>query len=925
MKQAIWLLLLCAFGVGMAAREIRITDDGGLTIAVDDALPIRLCAWFGDWQWAVFSGEKVGDEFVGRLGPRDAADFVAAAYRIVEYDTGAAIRFRLRKVGNPVLRRGVLLRFGIPDGSARNRAAFSHGLPVYVGTDFGRAAGWCAFNIGGNRSVRISADRPTLFSGHVWERKSGLLVRLLGPDEAACEINLEIRIGDAITIEDQRDLSAGHGRSEIANAEFPEIVDQFAPFEIRVDLAGAWENPFDPDDARLDAIFTRPDGSTETVPGFFTHDFVHELAGDLELVEKTGAYGWRVRYNPRTAGTYSFCLEFTDRNGRARSKNFEFAVRHADADGFLRIGERTGDTAPRYFVNARDETVFLIGHNIPTWSPPADEAFARIRRAGGNCNRLWMCSQSLGIEWGDSIGYYRLDEAWRLDRALQSAERRGIYQVLCLDTHQDFRERFDANPYHRSRGGPCEKPLDFFTDTVARTAYRNRLRYVIARCWASPRVAAWELVNEAEGWEGAEENRAAVVRWTEEMAHTIKKLDPVGRPVSISLWTTAGWPELWNSAAVDFVQSHYYANTRVDMAQAVARISRDKARAYPGRLHLFAEYGLDARGGQSRLDPGGIHLHNGCWAALMSGAASVPFAWWHETYVDRHGLYGIYRGIAGFMRDERDFWRNAWRPVDDYAFEYADPPVEKKYRAVVFSGGADNWKKAEVVRFDIPRDGIGGEIGGLQKLLHGTTHEGLRTSQTFTVDYPMAGRFIVHVGKVGQDGRLRIFIDGKEVRTIELPTGEGRGKKSVFVERWGRWETDYDEEYVIDVAAGRHEISLENTGEDWITIERITLTNYRPDDVPDALFFGMRTGERVIGWIRNGAYTWYGAGTAVPVLPESRLAIGGLADGVYAVDFYDTVTGEKTKRVLVAGRGGQVAIPLPVIRRDTAFKLGREN
>ena len=49
-------------------------------------------------------------------------------------------------------------------------------------------------------------------------------------------------------------------------------VPQYGQLELVVDLGATYENPFDPDEVRLDADFTSPSGKAHRVPGFFMVD-----------------------------------------------------------------------------------------------------------------------------------------------------------------------------------------------------------------------------------------------------------------------------------------------------------------------------------------------------------------------------------------------------------------------------------------------------------------------------------------------------------------------------------------------------------------------------------------------------------------------------------------------------------------------------
>jgi hypothetical protein len=73
---------------------------------------------------------------------------------------------------------------------------------------------------------------------------------------------------------------------------------------------------------------------------------------------------------------------------------------------------------------------------------------------------------------GDKLKY-RLDNAWRLDRVLAEAERRGVFVMLCLDYHRIFEIKPDywggnnfwpRHPYNATNDEPCQLQNEFFTN-----------------------------------------------------------------------------------------------------------------------------------------------------------------------------------------------------------------------------------------------------------------------------------------------------------------------------------------------------------------------------------------------------------------------------------------------------------------------------
>ena len=98
------------------------------------------------------------------------------------------------------------------------------------------------------------------------------------------------------------------------------------------------------------------------------------------------------------------------------------------------------------------------------------------------------------IEWSDKydsrydgVGRYCMYNAWRLDHALELAEEEDLFIELTLNSHGQLRrDRFDAeweyNPYSAANGGPVATPSLFFLSPSAKDLFRQRYRYIAARC-----------------------------------------------------------------------------------------------------------------------------------------------------------------------------------------------------------------------------------------------------------------------------------------------------------------------------------------------------------------------------------------------------------------------------------------------------------
>ena len=267
-------------------------------------------------------------------------------------------------------------------------------------------------------------------------------------------------------------------------------VSRYGKLELTVELDATYENPFDPAEVRLDAIFTSPSGQEQIVPGFFLVEHRREVHTGSEVLLPEGHGAWKIRFAPRETGRYSWRLSLRDRSGEITGGPGVFQALPADRPGFVRVSRAD----PHYFAFDNGQGYFPIGHNLPIYHTSGqlgDEAMRKFAEAKENFNRWWMSASGFGIEWMGRLGWYRQDAAARLDLVLDQAQSLGLYYMLCMDTHQDFREQgWELNPFNAKNGGPCKSPADWFTNETARKHYRNRLRYTVARWGYSPHVCA---------------------------------------------------------------------------------------------------------------------------------------------------------------------------------------------------------------------------------------------------------------------------------------------------------------------------------------------------------------------------------------------------------------------------------------------------
>jgi hypothetical protein len=433
-------------------------------------------------------------------------------------------------------------------------------------------------------------------------------------------------------------------------------------FETAGSVWADWDNPFDPDQVRLDGEFEAPDGSVVTMPGFFTRHFRRALVGGFERVTGVGQTHWRVRMTPTLPGAWRWRWVVTTPGGRFETpwEDFLVAPAAAGAHGFLRRSAVDG----RYLAWDDGTPYVAIGENLAWYDGRGTHAYddwiAKLAANGANYVRLWMPSWAFGLEWlerasdgsvaSTSLGDYtdRLDRAWQLDYVMELAARHGIAVMLCIQNHGPFsleaNSQWDDNPYNAANGGPLATPEAFFTDPEARALFERRLRYLVARWGYATNLLAWELWNEVDLVGQGD----AVEQWHADMGDLLDALDPYDHLVSTSL-SRSVLASYWELPQIDFTQIHHYQfPLPLDLPTVVHSRLRTYANNYPDKPRLLSEYGADYRGPAETLeaDPDGVAFHQGLWVGLLGGGFGTGMSWWWDNVVDPTDLYFHFAPIA---------------------------------------------------------------------------------------------------------------------------------------------------------------------------------------------------------------------------------------------------------------------------------------
>ena len=743
-------------------------------------------------------------------------------------------------------------------------------------------------------------------------------------------------------------------------------VPQHSLAEFAIDgVATNYADPLDEREIALQAQITLPDGHVISVDGYYDVPFKRAITNPhgkvLEKWESDGTPRWTVRFAPWQTGRHAITVTAHDQRAtdfHPISANFECVP--STVRGNLRL---PAPGSP--FLRCDDgQPWLLIGENM-CWArsdrgmTDFDQWLPALAKAGGNFIRVWM----------EGPGNFRLEPhgkkggAWnwdfrgpaRLDYLLERCQAFDVKTMICLLTFGDFRREFrwrenppwypwQTNPYNVVCGGPCQKPEDFWTNPEAQRRFKEYLRYWIARFGGYTSVGFWEFWNEVDIYADPaiwQRTEPACAAWHEQMGAWLRARDPYQHIITTSFGGYRKSP-LWEQPHIEVVQTHSYG--RKDLAAAVFEYSDSQLMDYR-KPHLFGEIGNDVHGDHDVDDHEGVGLHNALWAGLVSGSVGGAAVWWWDGHVHPDHLYYHYAGVAKFVQAVAGADNHGWAALPNPGTNAAPLRLtttsSRRYtRDLHLPDGVTAWEPHpanQTNEFVVTREGelLDNLRHGQSRLagtLHGLGgHRNLHNPVLFHLDNAQPLEFVVTVDGVSGYGgaNLHLSVDGQEKLFKDLPRPAGSKSTATI--------TAFNAPYAVAVPAGRHCVTVENTGRDWVLVH-FSIPGYlhlTSDRVLRAA--GLVGMQSMVAWVQNRDATWANALAATnstrsakipwppePV-PDVALEIVGLQLGRYEAQVWDTFKGEPLAVKTIYSMANKLLVPLPPISRDVAVWVRRCN
>ena len=401
-----------------------------------------------------------------------------------------------------------------------------------------------------------------------------------------------------------------------------ETVGLYEKFEIHVGLENiGYNNPYDPEQVDLRAIFSSPSGNEWSIFGFYD---------DYQSTNQ-----WKVRFAPNETGQWHYFLSVETPAGEGESSVATFDVEDSDYHGWIRVSPVNS----HYFIYDDGKPFYGVGPYYPWQVNNGSSGLGLLEESGCNFWGYWNIMYDTGeiIESMNSgLGRYDQPKCGRIDQLITWSEERNLKMMLAIWPHDLLSNTVWAHQWHQNPYNTICSVEEFFENELAWEYQEKQYRYIIARWGYSRALAVWEIVNEVngtDGWVGGKENEARL--WVGRVHDYLTAHDPHQRPTTASMSGGHYWPEGY--AEVDIPNVHVYETGWP--AKYLGNPLRSSHYTYHMLANqfwndfekpaIFGEAGYTDSYGKfsAGSDEYTTMFHNALWASWAGGLAATPL-WW---------------------------------------------------------------------------------------------------------------------------------------------------------------------------------------------------------------------------------------------------------------------------------------------------------
>lgn len=505
---------------------------------------------------------------------------------------------------------------------------------------------------------------------------------------------------------------------------------------------------------------------------------------------------WECRFLVSQPGTYHASVY---RNGK-KVKSLPGVLSLTQPQKMPMITISSGGTR---FADQTGRPFWPIGHDLG-WHNPSDKytipQYLKVMSENGiTWTRIWATFwDGRNPWWSAPIGSLDQKAYSKWDDIIQAGEQNHVYIQWTLFHHGLVSSTTDPNwpqnPWNAKNGGFLANAADFFTSPKALKLCKEYVRYTVARYSAYPDIFGWEIFNEVQWSDAAKSGHWDwIAKWHREMADYIRQIDPYHHPVTSS----SNLPDSVNQQ-LDYINPHGYPASVWAML-----IANPQTGTKP---MFYAEVGPDSNTNDPSTDRAAAR--DGIWGGLIANDAGSGMFWYWDKAAE-FNLYPEYKTASQIIHD------SGILKHDDRSAE----PLKIKCSQgsdLTFTPG-QGWANGSDLSFELPQDVTNGRVGKIASYFQGKFHNSdMKTGPiSFTFNAKEAGRFTVKVGTVAKAG---------SALTITLNGGQSWSKD------WPQADKDENvsQEFSIPFSKGRNQVTIENSGNDWVTLDSFKVSGIGP-------------------------------------------------------------------------------------------------
>jgi len=401
-----------------------------------------------------------------------------------------------------------------------------------------------------------------------------------------------------------------------------EQVKIYEKFELALELKNtSFDNPYDPADIDLYAVFSSPSGRNIRINGFYD---------DYRGVDK-----WKIRFSPGEKGVYKYRVFINDGTASFETPESSFTAVESEHHGWIRPSEIN----PHYFSYDDGTTYYGVGAYSP-WSNN-EEIFRKFTESKSNFFAIWDITYGGFVNdegiIEEELGRYNQNKLGEIDSLLTILENSNIQLMYAIWPHDLFSETVWATQWKINPYSTITEAENVYSDSLVGEYQKMKFRYMIARFAHSRSWGIWELINEMDGTDGwVKGHHEEAYAWVDKCQKYFTENDPYRHPMTASfsggftqyrdtLYRLNEIPNIHLYPAQGWIPKFPDDSLRSDMYNFGWAAKRfwdnfDKPA-------IFGEAGANLTYYKPESKEYRISYHNQIWASLVNGLAVTP-VWW---------------------------------------------------------------------------------------------------------------------------------------------------------------------------------------------------------------------------------------------------------------------------------------------------------